>query len=99
MRVSGRCAGRFAYYREVGDWEGNFPMRVRITSVNGETLEDTIASAPHRSLFLARNLELRLLTLVPVWKAKPTSTQRGKRCAKRVKIAKHGQALMFSFLH
>ncbi|KAK9822508.1 hypothetical protein WJX81_007870 [Elliptochloris bilobata] len=34
----------FAYYREVGDWEGNFPMRVRITSANGETLEDIITT-------------------------------------------------------
>ena len=38
-------------------------MKVRITSVNGETLEDTIASAPHCSLFLAHDLELKLVAL------------------------------------
>jgi len=48
MQWRRRAGDRFAYYREVGDWEGLFPMRVRITSVTGETLEDDIDCAPAR---------------------------------------------------
>lgn len=43
--LNGHLDGRFAYYREVGDWEGNFPMQVRITSASGEILQDVIAGA------------------------------------------------------
>ena len=38
-------------------------MKVRITSVNGETLEDTIASAPDPSLFFAHGHEVKLVAL------------------------------------
>ena len=34
----------FALLQENGDWQGNFPMPVRITSAMNETLEDTITS-------------------------------------------------------
>ena len=36
---------QFAYYSEAGPWQSAFPLPVRVTSVTGETLEDTIKSA------------------------------------------------------
>jgi len=35
---------QFAYYSEFGPWQTTIPLPLRITSVTGETLEDTMAS-------------------------------------------------------
>lgn len=37
---------QWGYYSEAGPWEGSFPMGIRITSVTGETVEDTLTSNP-----------------------------------------------------
>lgn len=75
-------------------------MKVRITSVNGETLEDTIASAPHRFLLLAleHEHELKLVTLCLCGKAEPASPWEGKQGAKR-QNRKAGSCSTSSLLH
>ena len=35
---------QWAYYNSAGPWENNFPMGLRLTSVTGETIEDSMAS-------------------------------------------------------
>lgn len=35
---------QFAYYSEAGPWQTTMPLPIRVTSVTGETVEDTVAS-------------------------------------------------------
>ena len=35
---------QFAYYSEAGPWQSEMPLPLRVTSVTGETVEDTMAS-------------------------------------------------------
>ncbi len=36
---------QWPYYNTHGPWQSSFPMPIRVTSVTGETIEDTITSA------------------------------------------------------
>ena len=36
---------QWPYYNTNGPWQSSFPMPIRVTSVTGETIEDTITSA------------------------------------------------------